>query len=979
MTFTVAGLIITQANETGIAITAAASITGGVRFTCTQSYAVGNVVRITGTTNYNGNWIVAAVTGTTFDVLESAQGTAITFVSSQTGTAARGDASLAGISGLAGVTTTTLDASSGFVIYTLADNVKLQIDGTLIIGGARETNTILGANEMLVLGKNAQGSVQPDLLVRNNGVLVVGRRYTNTVDFPGTTAPQYTDGVQPQVLIYQKGQYGRNWIEGAAFGLTATDARAFFSVAQGGRFDWLGGTIDLWGGIGWTNTSIINIGFAGVAQKPTLDYRRSGNNIYQYSTSLTCNGLVIIGDRGINIGAAGTQAGRGPALFLLAAPLTFKGYEPRYMTVAIGGSSTAAGGNITIEDYPGAKGTFLDANKECQAGATLNLTFKNSTVGTSIAFLDGGSGICRLYITQTFTATVRTTAAAAIQDAVVWLIANNAVQSVGTTNASGLATIDNIETGFADDNIAVLTLRFATGDVATAYVKTYESLAATFSVTLRGIGGTSQTFTMLSDTNVTLSRTSAAALTTIANLDNLYDAAKYWSTLSANRNYPSATTHVVTPVGTTIDFGSLNVLIDAAAANAFAVNTGTGLVTIKTSTLAVGSKFTLLKTTGTISFANGAVATCGLQGTVIRSITGTYSPVLVNATVQFSTAGSYDLTGANITGPITLTNSSGGNVTVQLSAGVTFVNTGPNITVLNPAFATFEVTNIIPNSRLFVYNETQTNEIYNAIVTTTSWSLNQYIGQDFNNGDIVLIRLVYLTGVTAKSGFEVRAEVNDGFSIFAEQTDDVIYNAIGLDGSTITEFSADYPNIQIDLNDPDYETTVHRLYAWWVYNLYSANGIYYWFGGLIAEDIANFKVITNILDLQLDNIASTAVNFTGGIRLYRDDGSSPVVTATTGGGSIILYADKVYVVNDPTPTEIADTILRRSTANIESSTQGDPLTLKSLYGMIAQGVHNTQVSGATLTVTKSDDVTTLGTRTVTTNSEALPIVGIDSD
>lgn len=31
MTFSVAGLIITQANETGIAITAAASITGGVR------------------------------------------------------------------------------------------------------------------------------------------------------------------------------------------------------------------------------------------------------------------------------------------------------------------------------------------------------------------------------------------------------------------------------------------------------------------------------------------------------------------------------------------------------------------------------------------------------------------------------------------------------------------------------------------------------------------------------------------------------------------------------------------------------------------------------------------------------------------------------------------------------------------------------------------------------------------------------------
>ena len=47
--------------------------------------------------------------------------------------------------------------------------------------------------------------------------------------------------------------------------------------------------------------------------------------------------------------------------------------------------------------------------------------------------------------------------------------------------------------------------------------------------------------------------------------------------------------------------------------------------------------------------------------------------------------------------------------------------------------------------------------------------------------------------------------------------------------------------------------------------------------------------------------------------------------------------------------------------------------------MVAQGVHNTQVSGTTLTVTRSDDATVLGTRTVTTDATAEPIVGIDSD
>lgn len=78
-------------------------------------------------------------------------------------------------------------------------------------------------------------------------------------------------------------------------------------------------------------------------------------------------------------------------------------------------------------------------------------------------------------------------------------------------------------------------------------------------------------------------------------------------------------------------------------------------------------------------------------------------------------------------------------------------------------------------------------------------------------------------------------------------------------------------------------------------------------------------------------------------------------------------------------TKIADILLRRSTANIESSTNGDALTLRSLYGMIAQAVHNTQVAGTSLSVTRSDDATVLGTRTVTLDPAAQPITGLNSD
>lgn len=85
------------------------------------------------------------------------------------------------------------------------------------------------------------------------------------------------------------------------------------------------------------------------------------------------------------------------------------------------------------------------------------------------------------------------------------------------------------------------------------------------------------------------------------------------------------------------------------------------------------------------------------------------------------------------------------------------------------------------------------------------------------------------------------------------------------------------------------------------------------------------------------------------------------------------------VLKDSDITKIADILLRRSTANVEASSEGDALALRSLYGMIAQAVHNTQVSGTTLSVTKSDDSTVLGTRTVTLDPAAQPITGLNSD
>ena len=64
---------------------------------------------------------------------------------------------------------------------------------------------------------------------------------------------------------------------------------------------------------------------------------------------------------------------------------------------------------------------------------------------------------------------------------------------------------------------------------------------------------------------------------------------------------------------------------------------------------------------------------------------------------------------------------------------------------------------------------------------------------------------------------------------------------------------------------------------------------------------------------------------------------------------------------------IADTTLRRNTANIEASSDGDTLSVASLYGLM-QKFFEAAITGATVTINKADGATELGTQTVETNA-----------
>lgn len=211
------------------------------------------------------------------------------------------------------------------------------------------------------------------------------------------------------------------------------------------------------------------------------------------------------------------------------------------------------------------------------------------------------------------------------------------------------------------------------------------------------------------------------------------------------------------------------------------------------------------------------------------------------------------------------------------------------------------ITNITANSRLQIFNVTTDTEVYNAIVTGTSYNSNYIEGSDYTAGDTVRVRLTYQNGTTAKHGFEsTTVATSGGWAVLANQTDDDVYIAYGVDGSTITYLTADYVNGEVDINSAT-NFPGSEMYAWWVYNIYTSQGINDFFGALTAVDDANILNNTTVAALKIDNLTTTNVYQTDNIRLYRSDGVYPVKNPTTGGGGVdINWRNVVYIAETGT-------------------------------------------------------------------------------
>ncbi len=297
------------------------------------------------------------------------------------------------------------------------------------------------------------------------------------------------------------------------------------------------------------------------------------------------------------------------------------------------------------------------------------------------------------------------------------------------------------------------------------------------------------------------------------------------------------------------------------------------------------------------------------------------------------------------------------------------------------------LTGVVVGSQVQIYDVTTTTELSNATAATSTPSIAfTHTGTDH----AIRVRVRKKDYNTLETTGTV---TSNGLAVTINQVVDAIYNAIGIDGSTITECSLSGGTLLIYISAAGGLTSGQRIYAWYKYILATSTYI-----GLQPDDITaqtSTKFILNGgLKIKNQNVG-IPLNITGA-NINPPSGNSTDVFDLSNSASMAINAYTVEgfpyssgsglstpehnaLLALPSATVIADTTLRRSSANVEASVTGDALNIRSLYGMVAQGTNKTSVSGSTLTVTKSDDTTVLGTRAITTDATALPITVLDTN
>ena len=391
------------------------------------------------------------------------------------------------------------------------------------------------------------------------------------------------------------------------------------TITSGGTFNMRGGQILINSCIAWPSGSNVFI------RDGRLTNRRGAMIRLRQSNTPDIIGLTLDG---------------GISLDQFAVPIQLKAFQPEYGERALELISGAAGGTSAEVTYEGYKGQGLVVDGSNWNAATM--LFLNCLKGSGISVRSnsqggGTSGVTRIMQDLSVTATQLGTGAAILGAQLYAKDVNNGLRVSrtaasgtvynfvasqiyqGASDAAGLVPNQRILTAVvysnvqgSNDNLDVIkdfrTKTTDGQDLMDVHVFSYLHAAQTLSnLALKADGIAVKAVASLGlDSNVSepLSAT-VSSYTSIDTLDKLHDRAKVWKLQNLALEVPTVLALPITASGTVLDLGAFNLVVDSAAVANFAIVGST--ITIKSATVAAGTKFKSFKTTGTVSTVSAAV------------------------------------------------------------------------------------------------------------------------------------------------------------------------------------------------------------------------------------------------------------------------------------------------------------------------------------------------------------------------------------
>ena len=874
-----------MANESTKSITAVAS--GGygeLRFSVSShGYSAGDLVEITGTTSYNGIYLIVSVNANDFDTLDNTVGgEENAFGSTETGSVARGFKDLGDLGGLTGVSTETI----GHVVrYIVDSSTQLDIDGAVLIDPRdnflemlRDGVTLtINSTGTLFLGKVMQRNYKAQ---NTNGLALrmIGRStnpWTNNIANYGSI--EWYGAVVDSagaIITYSGNCKIRN---GFFIGRKSQSV-----VMQGPPVTWSGGTCDV---IGLTKTHGDDLTF--------------DNSAISFTTLITVTNLSGIVSTGQCV-ADHQQVAQAPQPYAIFSDLEMINSfpaQPFTCLIHVKDSTNLYVANATLRR----RNAYGDVTEHGQIEAykTCNHLFTSSGTGVQdvkVYWVDidnGGRGV---------------TASTA------WGITYTGDRVyTGTSNSNGEVTLNILEAAWYNTNASAgqtvsnvsADKRLEANEKITVKCFSYLYSPTTVQFTGNTVGESTIESPLLSDLLITQpTKATVDAYSAIDDAFEAYDRAKSY----LYDNFLGETSIILSRSGNVIELDDANLVLDATASPAFTYTAGSpDSFTFHTDTFTGGAT-----TTGNITVQNGTILSGGtFSGDVTTADNGTTHTGVTLSKFIHTTASTASVTfDASTVTEIEV--NGGGTLTVNLINGTNVpTTTQTSGTIILVQNVTVSSSNLIDNTRVQLYNVTDAAEIDNSVVSGGSgysYTLNLQ-GSDGDIGDTLRLRATYQSGTSAKESLEaIGILTSTGLSFIDSQADDSIYNGFALDGSTITKFDADYTDDEIDLIVGS-NFSADEAYAWWVYNLTTSQGIQEFFGGITAEDSANFRINTSVLNLYWDNDTTSNVYQTDNRRVYRDDLAYPVKDPTTGGGGIdVVWRSQVLLANDLSTTDIRDAV-----------------------------------------------------------------------